>query len=164
MNLTPNDRIMIRELVERYAQLVDSRDFTRVGNLFAPDAELELPDPPTQLVPVRVVSGRHAITQELTRLEQFATTFHAVCGQTIDPGDTPDVASGIVNCVAHHAWADESGHRDLVWHLRYRDSYQRSESGWLLARRAIRIELIEKRPVNRINDVPLYGPNGTAMW
>lgn len=157
MNLTDHDRAEIRDLVERYAVLVDARDFTGVSRLFQPNGQLVLPDPPGKLCPIRTVSGREAIERELSRLEAFTVTFHGVCGLSVDSEDNSDLAMGRVNCIAHHIRHTDDGPKDLEWYLRYRDNYQRTDSGWLLARRAITIEIIDSRNVKRANDTPFQG-------
>lgn len=153
MDLTHQDRSHIRDLVEQYALPVDSRDFTGASELFTPDALLIVPEPPDRLDPVRTVAGRAAIQQELAGLKFFAVTFHSVCGQSVRLALEADRAEGRVNCVAHHISQSAEGARGLTRYLRYDDSYQRTESGWLLARRALTIEVIDSRPVKRVNDV-----------
>lgn len=152
MTLTTDDRSQIRDLVEGYAVLVDARDFVGVGALFTPDAHFIVPASPNYLTPVRSVAGRAAIQQELTQVGGFAVTFHSVCGLLVRPGSEQDRAEGWVNAIAHHVSVTEDGPRDLIWHLRYRDHYQRADSGWLLARRALTIDIVESRPIKRAND------------
>lgn len=150
--LPPVDRLDLDDLVHRYALLVDQRAFTAVGELFTPDAELVLPDPPTSLRPTVEVRGRDAVIGALGRLTGFAATFHAVVGRVADadPGD-PDRATGRVACEAHHVSVDEDGRaRDLTWYLHYDDAYARIDDRWLIARRALSVDVIATGPVRKV--------------
>lgn len=130
------------QLVHRYAACVDDR--LPVAPLFTPDAVLVLPDPPNGLDPVREHVGRSAIARAMEELAEIPRTFHEVVGSvfTVD-GDT---ASGRVTCVAHHVLDVGT---DLVWHLRYLDEYHHTRDGWLIARRAAHLDMIESRQLKR---------------
>lgn len=150
MSLTTDDRLALHDLVSRYAALVDAREFEAVSVLFCADAMLRTPAPPSDLAPVGEVRGREAIVAELRRLEGFASTLHGILGTVLDPvvGD-PDRATGLVTAVAHHVSTSDDGARDLVWHLRYRDSYRRDGVRWRIAERSITIATIETRALKR---------------
>jgi hypothetical protein len=152
VTLTTADRLALGDLVDRYALLVDQRAFTAVGELFTSDAELVLPDPPTCLLPTVEVLGRDAVVAALGRLTGFDATFHAVVGRIADADpDRPDRATGRVACEAHHVSAGEDGQvRDLTWYLHYDDAYARIEGRWLVARRALTIDVITTGPVRRV--------------
>lgn len=74
-------------------------------------------------------------------LTGLVRTFHAIVGEVYD-GDR-----GRIACVAHHV-LDET--TDLVWHLRYLDTYE----GGLIARRELHLDLIEVRPLKRVRRSP----------
>lgn len=144
--LSPEDRREIRELVDNYAVLVDSKDYEGVARLFLPEGCLVAPDPPARLTPTRALQGRAAIKRELSQLDAFSLTFHGVVGQ-LTTSDGDGSATGQVNAVAHHVRLGGRGAQDLVWHLRYHDQYARTVDGWRFANREITIELIDSRPV-----------------
>ena len=125
----------LSQLVHRYAARVD--DGLGVGDLFTPDGVLVVPDPPDVLDPVVEHVGRDAIQAATTGLPR---TFHAIVGEVYD-GDR-----GRIACVAHHV-VDPTA--DLVWHLRYADTYAQVEGSWLLARRELFLDLIETRTLKR---------------
>ncbi len=164
MTLTMHDRAQIRDLVDGYAVLVDARDFAGVAELFTTDAVLVVPEPPSELNPIRSVIGRSAIQEELSRLKDFAVTFHSVNALLVSTGRDDNLADGRVNGIAHHVRFTADGPRDLVWYVRYQDSYERTESGWLVARRALTIEMIESHAIKRANAVwPKPGADNVSM-
>ena len=125
---------------------------TAVGELFTPDAELVLPDPPASLDPCTAVNGRDAVTAALGRLTGFDATFHAVVGRIADADpDRAERATGRVACEAHHVSTGDDGQaRDLTWYLHYDDEYALVEGRWLIARRALTIEAITTGPVRKV--------------
>lgn len=153
MALTPDDRLALDDLAHRYALLVDQRAFTAVGNLFAPEALLVLPDPPARLEPVLEVQGRAAVVAALGRLTGFDATFHAVVGRIADEAG-PDRATGRVACEAHHVSSGEDGRaRDLTWYLHYDDEYARVDGRWLIARRSLTVEAITTGAVRKVRTI-----------
>lgn len=125
----------LSQLVHRYAAQVD--DGLGVGNLFTEDGALVVPDPPTVLDPVVEHVGRQAIQAATTGLPR---TFHAIVGEVFDGH------RGRIACVAHHVVSSTT---DLVWHVRYADTYRRDDDTWLIARRELSIDLVETRPLKR---------------
>lgn len=152
MTPTTADRLALDDLVHRYTLLVDQRAFAAVGDLFTSDAELVLPDPPSSLQPTVEVLGREAVVTALGRLTGFAATFHAVVGRIADvDADRPDRATGRVACEAHHvSTADDGRAQDLTWYLHYDDEYALVDGRWLIARRALTIEVITTGPVRKV--------------
>lgn len=148
--LSLRDRAEIADLVQRYAWAVDSRDFDGVARLFTPEAVLVAPAPPQELGPARELLGPQAIRAELAQLTAFDTTVHGLHGHLVSPGERPDQARGQVRCEAHHLSTHEGTVRDLVWLLRYADTYARSNGAWLFARREITVDVIDLRTVKRV--------------
>ncbi|MBE3011814.1 nuclear transport factor 2 family protein [Microbispora sp. NEAU-D428] len=148
--VTAADAAALTDLVARYALYADERDIARLTGLFTPDGVLVLPDPPRALGPVLIRTGHEEIAAAMTALESLTTTFHALAGQVFDPGPEPGTATGAVACVAHHLSERADGPSDLVWHLRYADTYRRHDGAWRIARREVRIDWIETRPVRRV--------------
>ena len=155
MTLTTADRLALDDLVHRYALLVDQRAFATVGELFTPDAELVLPDPPVSFLPTITVLGREAVVAALGRLTGFDATFHAVVGRIADADpERPDRATGRVACEAHHVSTGDDGQaRDLTWCLHYDDAYVQVEGRWLIARRTLTIDLITTAPVRKVRTI-----------
>lgn len=154
MTLDTADAVALSDLVARYALYADQRDIPRLIHLFTPDGVLVLPDPPRALGPVGTRTGRDEIAGAMAALRDLTMTFHAIAGQVFDAGPESGTATGAVACVAHHLSSRPSvpdgGPSDLVWHLRYADTYRRHDGAWRIARREVRIDWIETRPVRRV--------------
>ena len=125
-----NERAALSDLVHRYAAGVDDREFGAVTKLFTASAELIIP-------------AVAAVTQT-TRTE------HAIVGEVYDVDPPRGRARGRIACIAHH-WSRRAEElMDVVWHLRYDDEYDLTDSGWRISRRALTINAIETRPVRRL--------------
>ncbi|MDP9183667.1 MAG: nuclear transport factor 2 family protein [Actinomycetota bacterium] len=118
---------------------MDDRDFSAVAALFAPDGVLALARPPKHLDPVVEHVGPAGVLEAMRALESVPRTFHAVVGQVYDG------THGRIACVAHHLVPRDGVVTDVVWHLRYLDDYVETPSGWLFARRAVHVDLVESR-------------------
>ncbi|MEN3540070.1 nuclear transport factor 2 family protein [Microbispora sp. ZYX-F-249] len=150
MTLDTADAVALADLVARYAWYADRRDIPRLTGLFTPGGVLVLPDPPRALDPVAARTGHDEIAGAMGALRDLTMTFHAIAGQVFDAGPEPGTATGAVACVAHHLSVRADGPSDLVWHLRYADTYRRHDGAWRIARREVRIDWIETRPVRRV--------------
>ncbi len=151
MTLSADDRVALSDLVHRYAARVDDRQFDLAADLFMPDAELVLPDPPAILEPVRQQHGRVAIGAAIATVASTLRTQHAIVGQVFDADPRPGIARGRIACVAHHWVRHEEQTRDVTWYLRYEDEYQSTAGAqWRIRRRALMIEAIDTRPIRQV--------------
>lgn len=148
--MTPADRLDLSDLVHRYAAGVDDRDIDAVVELLSPDAELVLPNPPDVLTPVHAHRGADAIRAELAAATTVGRTHHSIDSEIYRGATESDVAHGRIGGTAHHWSRQHDAITDLVWYLRYDDDYRRTESGWLLTRRALTIDAIETRQARRL--------------
>lgn len=147
--LADTDRVALRDLVHRYAADVDDRDFAAVATLFTADAVLAMPEPPANLDPVSIHRGHDAVLSALSALDEVPLTFHGILGAVFDAGDEPGTAVGRIACAAHHLNPREDRAVDVVWHVRYRDRYVRTDLGWRFARRDAAIDFIDKNEPRR---------------
>lgn len=141
--MSDSDRLILRELAERYALGIDRRDSARVASLFAEDATLVIPRVPKSLEPVIEIRGRDKIERAIARVDMFVHTLHAVVGHVIALDG--DRATGVVTCLAHHVRPDNV---DWVWSLRYHDEYVRGPDGWSFERRELWVDWVEERLVS----------------
>ena len=147
--LSADDRAALSDLVHRYAARVDDRQFSCIADLFTDDAELVLPDPPSALEPVRVYAGHAAIADAIAAVADTIRTQHAIVGEVYDADS--GAARGRIACIAHHWVRHDDKLRDVTWHLRYADEYQRTpEAGWRIRRRELTIDAIDTRPVRQV--------------
>ncbi|WP_214412807.1 nuclear transport factor 2 family protein [Sphaerisporangium fuscum] len=137
------DRVLLRELVDRYASAVDRRLPERVVALFTEDGELLVHGPGDE-EPRRSYRGRPAIARALTGLARFQATSHLVANQLLEV--TGGEATGETYCTASHVYADGDGHRIYVMSIRYEDTFVRTGGHWLFTRRRERVDWAEDRP------------------
>lgn len=150
MTLPVGDRLALSDLVHRYAAGVDDRQFSTVAELFTDTAELLVPEPPATLEPVHSLRGQEAIAAAAAAVTQVVRTEHAIVGEVYEEGPRPGSARGRIACVAHH-WSQRAAEFvDTIWHLRYDDEYESTESGWRITRRTLTINAIETRPIRRL--------------
>ena len=125
--LSVTDRAALSDLVHRYAANVDDRQFDSVAELFAPTAELTVPEPPAALRPVHSHRGRPAIAAAVAAVAQTERTQHAIVGEVYgvlsEEGPRPAPRCGRIACIAHHFSERADELIDVVWHLRYDDEY-----------------------------------------
>ncbi|MDT0203215.1 nuclear transport factor 2 family protein [Nocardioides sp. AE5] len=151
-SLTGDDSVALRDLVNRYAALVDDRDPAGVAALFTDDGVLTTAGPPQSLEPTHRHRGTEEIRQALAGLDQLLVTFHAVTGELFDAGPDPDTATGRVSCLAHHISERDGALRDVTWAVTYRDSYRRTPSGWRFAERSAWVAFLSTSPVKLARD------------
>ena len=151
MTLSADDRAALSDLVHRYAASVDDRQFDLAADLFTPDAELILPDPPATLEPIRRQYGHVAISAAIAVVASTIRTQHAIVGEVYDSDPRSGIARGRIACVAHHWVRHEEQTRDLTWHLRYEDEYRSAgDAGWRIRFRSLMIDAIDTRPVRHV--------------
>jgi hypothetical protein len=114
--------VEIRQLVQRYALALDSRDLDSLVELFAPDVRVG-----------RSAVGRDALWKWYdVSMRKVATTVHVVTNHIID-FDGPDEARGVVYCRDEVEYPDRGEWQ--VGMLQYWDSYRRIDSAWCIDRR-----------------------------
>lgn len=150
MTLSAIDRAALTDLVHRYAAGVDDRQFDSVASLFTDNAQLMLPDPPRALEPVHQHRGHAAISGAVAAVATTIRTQHALVGEVYAPGAEAGTARGRIACVAHHWIQRDDQMLDVMWHLRYDDEYQLSDTGWRICSRALTIDAIETHPVRQV--------------
>lgn len=150
MTLSADQRAALSDLVHRYAARVDDREFNAVASLFTADAELVVPAPPADLLPIHSHRGRDAIAAAAAVVAAVARTEHAIIGEVYDAAAQPGTARGRIACVAHHWNKRDADLMDVAWHLRYDDEYVLTDAGWRISRRALTVHAIETRPVRRL--------------
>ena len=140
------DRLDIRDLVDRYAQCVDSLQYEQVAAVFTEDGVLSVCDQPGVATVTRERHGRADITQAMRWVKRHAMTAHTIGNHTATiEGDT---ATGETRCIAHHIGGEPGALTDLIWNLRYRDTYTRTAEGWRIAHRVLLLDAESEQPWN----------------
>ncbi|TAM63233.1 nuclear transport factor 2 family protein [Mycobacterium sp.] len=150
MTLSAGERMALSDVVHRYAAHIDDRKFDSVVELFTVEAELVVPAPPADLLPIHAHRGRAAIAVAVAAVDAVSRTEHAIIGEVYDAAELPGTARGRIACVAHHWTARGDEVVDVVWHLRYDDAYELTAAGWRIGRRALTVHAIETRPARRL--------------
>jgi hypothetical protein len=158
-----SDQDELRSLSVEYAAAVDDRDGEGLSRLFVADGELVVPNLHDDLEPVIIRSGHDALRRVPDGLRRFDRTFHQLSNHryAVEGG----LASGRVQCVAHHVTSapdgtagdgtsgdgtagDGTAGTDVVWYIRYRDDYRRTDGGWKFVRRELHLQWVEDRPIS----------------
>jgi 3-phenylpropionate/cinnamic acid dioxygenase small subunit len=151
VTLSADERLALSDLVHRYAARIDDRQFDLATDLFTPDAELILPDPPATLQPIHRQHGHVAISAAIATVASTIRTQHDIVGEVYDADPRSGVARGRVACVAHHWVQHDDQTRDVTWHLRYEDEYRcEADAKWRILRRALTIDAIDTRPIRQV--------------
>ena len=140
------DRLAIRDLVDTYAQRVDALDYEGVAAVFTEDGVLSVCMVPGSGTIQRERRGRVQIAEAMRSVERHAATAHTIGNHvaTID-GDT---ATGETRCVAYHATGEPGAFTNLIWILRYLDTYRRTDEGWRIAHRLLLLDMEAEAPWN----------------
>lgn len=153
------DEEALRSLSIAYATAVDACDGDMLAGLFVPSGEMVVPAYPDDLGRMITRAGHEALRRLPDGLRRYERTFHLVANQsyTIDE----DQATGDLLCIAHHVTGTRDGSAedgragtDSVWFIRYRDEYFRTDAGWRFARRELRLQWVEERPVALLGPAP----------
>lgn len=136
------DRLVLRELADRYAQGVDRRRAGQVAELFTEDGEL-LIHGARDAEPRRRYAGRAAIEAALAGLHRFRATSHLVANQLLDGAG--DRVEGETYCLASHVYDTDDGPRVYLMSVRYEDVFVRSGGEWRIAVRRERVDWAEDR-------------------
>lgn len=130
------DRLAILDLTIRYAWAIDSRSWSQLDDVFAPDATAELTDP---------LSSRDAIKERVRRaLEPLDASQHFVSNHRVRVhGD-----SGFCECyvLAQHVRRSTPGSRTYIVGGRYEDRLVRTSQGWRIAHRKLVVDWTEGNP------------------
>jgi hypothetical protein len=138
------------DLSIRYAATVDRRDGDGFSRLFEPEGELMVPAYPDDLRPVVRRKGRAELRRIPSALDGYAVTFHQVSNPHFRiEGDD---AAGSVQCVAHHITGEAGDGEavDVVWFIRYDDTYRREKGRWRFRRRVLHLQWVEQHRVERV--------------
>ncbi|MGU3373967.1 nuclear transport factor 2 family protein [Chryseobacterium sp. M5A1_1a] len=137
------DRLAIRELVDRYAYCADTRDAKGQMDLFTEDTNFEVYYDPKSDTPSQVVSSKTDLFPVFDNLNTYNTTMH-FNGQSsvVLNGDT---ATGIAYCLAHHLTIEDGKQKLMVAAIRYNDRFVKQNGKWHFSERKLLVDWIENR-------------------
>ena len=137
------DRLAIRELIDKYAYCADTRDAQGQMALFTEDTNFEVYMDEKVSTPTQVVSSRKDLFPVFDNLNTYLSTMHFNGQSTIKlEGDR---ATGITYCRAYHLNVQDGKQSLMIAGIRYYDIMVRQGAGWLFAERKLKVCWIENR-------------------
>jgi hypothetical protein len=137
------DRIAIRDLIDRYAFCADTRDAQGQMAIFTEDTNFEVYYDPKSNTPSEVHTGRQSLFPVFDNLNTFLATMH-FNGQSTLKVDG-DKATGITYCRAHHLNMKDGIQTMMIAGIRYFDKMVKQEGAWLFSERKLKVCWIENR-------------------
>lgn len=131
-DLTLADRIDIHELMARYGNIIDEREFSRTGEVFTADARYDLSD-----LGEGVMVGVDAIVAMWT-----ASTTHPLAHHVTNVEITA-VADGAVTVYSKVVGV---GYKGRVGSATYRDVVEKTHLGWRIAERIVILRTPDRIP------------------
>jgi hypothetical protein len=130
--------MQLRQLVEQYAHGADNRSPELFGGAFTEDATL--------FTGRGEVKGSAAIGALAPKLARYKATMHVIGNHYVDFSDD-DHAEGETYCMASHVYDADGVDRVYLMAIRYTDKYVRTEHGWRMSARQLRLQWDEDRPL-----------------
>lgn len=130
--LSLEDRLAIHELLARYGNIVDEREFSRTGEVFTTDARYDLTD-----LGLGAATGVAAIVAMWTESDSHPLAHHVTNIEITEDSDgTVRVYSKIVGV----------GYKGRVGSATYRDIVVPTPDGWRIAERLVSLRRPEAIP------------------
>ena len=121
------DRELIKQLPQRYAHGLDTRDFDESRSVFDAACYVKgsINEAPIDAYFAALVTG----------VQAYEATMHFMGNQYVELEEGADAGTVETYAVAYHIEAADSGRKDLVMGVRYIDDVARSGDHWLIVRR-----------------------------
>ena len=139
------DRLAIRELVDAYAHCADRRDVDGQMSLFTADTEFLVYMDARNAVPTQEICGRDGLRPVFENLSTYETTTH-FNGQS-SVRWSPNSATGVSYCLAHHVKADGASRSLMIASIRYLDHFVKMDGHWYFRQRKLMVDWIDNRPL-----------------
>ena len=97
--------------------------------------------------PAQELRSREALAPVFADLNQYVATMHLVGQSTIFTLNSGR-ATGEAYCIAHHLTVNGEQRRTMVAHLRYLDTFAKTDGAWLFAERLLYVDWIEQRALS----------------
>lgn len=121
------DRELIKDLPQRYAHGLDTRDFDEARSVFDDNCNFK-----------GALGESHIDTYFpglVTGVQAYEATMHFMGNQYVDLEEGADEGTVETYAVAHHMEAPSAGRHDLIMGVRYIDTVARDGDGWKIVRR-----------------------------
>lgn len=148
MTATVEEKLALRDLADRYALAVDTKDSAALTALFWPEGTIVTYSTTEPDTASGRLEGHDAIAGIRQRMiDRYDRTFHLVSGAVHEVDG--DEATGQVYCTAHHLKRYPDGEIvDRVMFIHYQDRYARRDGQWRIVERVLRVPWIERRTLD----------------
>ena len=121
------DRELIKQLPQRYAHGLDTRNFDESRAVFHPDCYVKgsINEAPIDSYFAALVTG----------VQAYEAAMHFMGNQYVTLDEGADEGSIETYAVAYHIESEDSGLPDLVMGVRYCDTVARDGDGWIITHR-----------------------------
>ena len=131
------DRIAIREVIDKYTYCADTRDAQGQMALFTEDTNFEVFMDEKSSTPTQVVRNRRDLFPIFDNLNTYLSTMHFNGQSTVKlEGDR---ASSITYCRAYHLNVKDEKQSFMIAGIRYYDVIVRQGGAWLFAERKLKV-------------------------
>ena len=138
-----DDRFAIIRVLDRYAEVLDTRDWDALREVFTPDVEMDF-------VAWQATNLDDVRTQISAFLDSCGPSQHLLGNYRIEFRDNDTAHSACYVRVMHFGKGEHEGKRYEMWG-EYRDDFVRTPSGWRSRKRIARAHMHE-------GDASLLGP------
>jgi hypothetical protein len=121
------DRELIKQLPQRYAHGLDTRNFDESLAVFHPDCYVKGSINEAQID--EYMAGL------VTGVQAYGATMHFMGNQYVELEEGADEGTVETYAVAYHMESADTGRKDLVMGVRYIDTVARVGDGWQIVRR-----------------------------
>ncbi len=145
--LSAEDKLELRDLVDKYGFAVDSRNGALFASLFLEDGVLAIYDPGSD-APVLAFQGTQALSEIPSMVDVFHNTFHLMANHYLEID--ADTVSGLVYGISLHLDVrDGKNEVDTMMVQRYKDTYMQTREGWRFVRREVHRQWTETHLAER---------------
>ena len=137
------DRIAIRELIDKYTYCADTRDAQGQMALFTEDTNFEVYMDEKVSTPTQVVSNRKGLFPVFDNLNTYLSTMHFNGQSTVKVEG--DRATSVTYCRAYHLNVQTGEQSFMIAGIRYYDIMVMQGGAWLFAERKLKVCWIENR-------------------
>ena len=132
-------RTALRQLVERYAQAADTRNYEAFRELFVSEGAIHIHHGnPAETRPEYSLESLEVIVKAMSGLEEYEKTQHHVTNHLVTLDG--ERATGQTYCTAHHIYRKDGAPWNLTMAIRYSDRYVCEKGRWWFEERRLGVD------------------------
>ena len=134
------DHYALTEPSRWYAHSVDTRDFSKLPQIFAPDARLIVATPEPEAPPIFRFEGLAQLSAALQTITRYPKTFHML-GQHLVLEYSGDTARTETYCRALHFYPRNGIQYEYIMYIRYLDTLRKkTDEAWEFTERYLVVD------------------------